>query len=222
MFARRLGVLVSSLCLLLQLATFAAEPRAGADRRYQVDSAGSRIFVKVGSATLIGHEHGVEARLKSGQLALGGPGELVFDMGSFTADTAESRKRAGLAAGKISASDAKEVTKTMLGAEVLNVASFPTATFRMAAVTPLDQQPAGAPGTYQLAGDLTLHGTKRSLQLPAKLDCAQQQGQMRLSGTFTIKQKDFGIQPYSTAAGIVRVADELEITGDLILIPAQE
>lgn len=222
MFARRLGVLVSGLCLLLQSATFAAEPPAGAGQKYQVDTAASRIFVKVGSATLIGHEHGVEARLKSGQLALGGPGELVFDMGSFTADTAESRKRAGLEVGKISASDAKEVTKTMLGADVLNVASFPTATFHMAAVTPVDQQPAGAPGTYQLAGDLTLHGTTRSLQLQSKLEGAQQQGQMRLSGTFTIKQKDFGIKPYSTAAGLVRVADELQITGDLILVPAQK
>ena len=189
---------------------------------YRLDTDASRIFVKVGSATLIGHQHGVEARLKSGKLALGGGGELVFDMGSFTADTAESRKRAGLAGEKISASDAKKVTQNMRGAEVLDVARFPTATFQITAIKAMDGQAAGPPSLYQLEGNFTLHGTDKKLQLKAKLEGAGPQGQMKLIGSFTIKQSEYGIKPYSTFGGIVKVADELEITGDLLLIPTAQ
>jgi len=166
----------------------------------------------------LGHPHGVEARLKGGTLTFGGDGEMVFDMASFTADTPESRKRAGLAQG-VSASDAKKVTETMRGAEVLDVAHFPTAVFHMTAIKPLDKQEAGAPGIYQLEGAFTLHGKEQKLQLKAKLESLDHQ-QMRLSGSFNIKQSDYGIKPYSTLGGAVGVSDELEITGDLVLTPA--
>ena len=212
------GVRLIGLCLSLQLAAIAAGP-AAQSKTYQVDTDTSRIFVKVGSATRLGHPHGVEARLKSGKLTLGGDGELVFDMGSFTADTLESRKRAGLEGEKVSDSDAKKVTQNMRGADVLDVTRFPTATFQMTAVKALDGQAAGAPGMYQLEGSFTLHGTEKKIQLKAKLESAEPQGQMKLAGSFTIKQSDYGVKPYSTFGGLVRVADELEINGDLLLVP---
>jgi hypothetical protein len=31
------------------------------------------------------------------------------------------------------------------------------------------------------------------------------------------KQTDFGMKPYSTLAGMAKVADALEVTGDLVL-----
>src|SRR4051812_32335317 len=102
------SVLVGAICLSFPSPWSAAEPAAPA-KRYQVDTDHSRVFVKVGSATALGHPHGVEGRLQSGRLTPGGDGELVFDMGTFTADTAESRKRAGLEREKVSASDAKKV-----------------------------------------------------------------------------------------------------------------
>lgn len=219
MFIRSLivGVLVNGICLSFQLATFAAEA-AVQGKVYQVDTDASRVFIKVGSATHLGHPHGVEGRLKSGHLTLGGDGELVFDMASFTADTTESRKRAGLEGEKVSASDAKKVTETMHGKEVLDVARFPTATFRMTAVTPLDRQAAGAPGMYQLEGTFALHGTEKKPPLKARLEGTARPGQMKLTGSFTIKQSDYGIKPYSTFGGVVKVSDELEIMGDLLLI----
>src|SRR5262249_16969897 len=74
-----------------------------------VDYEPSRIYVKVGTATRLGHEHGVEGNLKSGKLTLGGDGEFVFDMASFTADTSLARKRVGLERKKVSANEAKKV-----------------------------------------------------------------------------------------------------------------
>src|SRR5205823_94917 len=69
---------------------------APAGPSYEVDSKSSRIYVKVGTATRLGHEHGVQGSLKSGKLSLGGGGEFIFDMASFIADTTEARERVGL------------------------------------------------------------------------------------------------------------------------------
>jgi polyisoprenoid-binding protein YceI len=224
MFARRLfpsGILISGICLLLyHLVPARAEP-AAQGTVYQIDTNSSRVFVHVGSATALGHPHGVEGQLKSGKLSFGAGGELVFDMATFTADTEESHKRVGLEREKTSASDAKKATATMRGSEVLNVPRFPTATFHITAVKALDGQAAGAPGIYLIDGTFNLHGTDRTIQIKAQLQPAQQQGTVKLTGSFKIKQTDYGIKPYSMFAGVIKVADELQISGDLLLTPAQ-
>src|SRR5262249_60666172 len=91
MFARYLLVLS---CLLGAAVVAAGQKKAG--NAYQVDTKTSQVFVKVGSATRLGHPHGVEGGLKSGELTLGGTGTLVFDMASFTPDTPPARTRLGL------------------------------------------------------------------------------------------------------------------------------
>jgi polyisoprenoid-binding protein YceI len=201
--------------LLLRPAILNEEPRG--TQTYEIDTNVSRVFVKVGSGTVLGHPHGVEGRLKSGTLTFGRDGTLVFDTGSFTADTLESRKRAGLQPLTVPASDAKKVTETMRGSSVLDVSRFPTAEFHMTSLTPLDRQALGAPGTYRLEGEFTLHGVRRKLQFPARLEPSQQQRQMRLTGSFSFKQSDYGIKPYSTFGGVVSVTDWLTIMGDLTL-----
>jgi len=89
-----------------------------------------------------------------------------------------------------------------------------------AAAKPLDGQAVGAPGQYQLEGNLKLHGVQKKLQFRARLDGLEGRQQMRLTGSFPPKQSDYAMKPYSTLAGLVSVADELEITGDLLLVPA--
>jgi polyisoprenoid-binding protein YceI len=197
----------------------APEKKTATSATYEVDSEGSRIYMKVGTATRLGHEHGVEGNLKSGKLTLGSGGELVFDMASFTADTAEARKRVGLARKKISKNEAKKVTATMRGGDVLNVTKYPIATFRISSITPLDKQAAGEPGAYQVEGRFTLHSTEQRLLFKASVEAPDKQGRIRISGTFTIRQTDYGIKPYSGAGGLAKVADELEISGDLVLKP---
>jgi polyisoprenoid-binding protein YceI len=196
--------------------TRAAEPAAA----YEVDVEVSRIYVKVGSTTRLGHAHGVEGKLKSGKLTLGGPGEIVFDMASFTADTADARKRVGLEDKKVTETEAKTVTETMRGERVLDVDKYPTATFQIASITPLDKQPAGRPGGYELEGRFTLHGVERKLQVKAKLEATDKPGILKLTGTFTVRQTDYGIKPVVAVGGLAKVADELEITSELSLRPA--
>ena len=214
-----LAVAVSLPLCSASLSARAARQAGARAATYEVDAGASRVYVKVGTATRLGHEHGVQGKLKSGKLTLGGGGELVFDMASFTADTAEARKRVGLEKKKVSANEAKKVTDAMRGTDVLDVAKYPTATYRIDSITPLDKQAAGEPGAYQVEGRFTLHGTEKKLSFKAKVERGDKEGRLRMSGTFTLKQTDYGIKPYSAAGGLAKVADELEISGDLVLKP---
>jgi polyisoprenoid-binding protein YceI len=221
------SLLVSlSLCLLVWLASpaliLASDDTKPATKKptYQVDASASRVFIKAASATRLGHPHGVEGKLKSGKVAFGGAGTLVFDMTSFEADTMEARKRVGLAGKKVSKNEAKKVTTAMRSSAVLDVEEYPTATYRITAVMPLDKQAPGQAGAYRLEGRFTLRGKEQKLQIKAKVERAGKGG-LKMTGSFTLRQTDYGITPYSALGGLAKVADELEIWGDLVLKPAR-
>src|SRR5215475_11218389 len=114
-FRSGIAVLALAACLHWGVTTAPARPDTKAAPSYEVDSKASRIYVKVGTATRLGHEHGVQGGLKSGKLSLGGGGELVFDMASFTADSPEARQRVGLGKKRVSRNEAKKVTEAMRG-----------------------------------------------------------------------------------------------------------
>jgi polyisoprenoid-binding protein YceI len=224
MFAQRLRRRAGLLALAANLYLLAPGWPACADEKraatsYEVDTKASRIFVMVDKSTRLGHQHGIEGRLKSGHLTFGGAGELVFDMASFTADTEEARRRVGLADKPVSEHEARHVTDTMRSAKVLDVAQFPTAAIRASSITPLDKQAAGAPGMYRLEGRFNLHGAERRIRFKAKAERGEPEGTLRLTGVFTIKQTDYGIEPVSAAGGLFRAADELAFHGDLVLRP---
>lgn len=186
---------------------------------WRVDTKQSRIYVRVDAATRLGHSHGVIGRLASGGLNTNGTGELVFDMTSFVADTPDARSYVGLDP-KFSASDSQKVNSNMLGSDVLDVSRYPKAIFSITSVKPLDGR-MGAPGRYQLQGSFTLHGIKQPLQFQANAESAKP-GLLRLRGNFTILQTSYNIQPYSALGGLVRIADALQIYGDLLVETAAQ
>ena len=180
----------------------------------EVDTDGSRIYVFVGK-TGLGHDHGIVGRLVSGRVILDAPqnaGQLVFDMPSFLADTPEARKALGLA-GETDASTRKQTTANMLGPDVLDVAHHPTATFDIESALRPQRPVNGAKPTVDLVGTFTLHGVARKVVIPAEVGAAGRV--LRLIGSFRIKQTDFGIKPYKKFGGVVGVADELVIHGDI-------
>ena len=178
----------------------------------QIDLTRSRVYVSV-DKTGLGHEHGIEGKIKSGGIQFGataGAGTIEFDMASFAADTDRARKYVGLQ-GNTSESTRQQVNKNMLGADVLNVAKYPTATFAIESA--LHKKTKQGTPVVELKGEFTLHGKSRPLTLYAQL--SQQNDQWNLRGDFTIRQTEFGITPYSAALGTVGVADQLKIFGDL-------
>jgi polyisoprenoid-binding protein YceI len=116
----------------------------------------------------------------------------------------------------VSSNEAKKVTAAMRGRDVLDVESYPTATFHITTVTPLDKQAPGQAGAYRLEGKFTLHGKEQPLKITAKVDHGRK-GALKMTGSFTIRQTDYGITPYAALGGLAKVADELEISGELVL-----
>jgi polyisoprenoid-binding protein YceI len=213
--ASRFGVAVLAAGVLLAISS------AAHGQTYQVDTQASRVYARVEPGGRLGHAHGVQGLLTSGNIDLAGTGSFVFNMGSFICDTPEARQYVGLN-GSVSSSDQKKTTNNMLGSDVLNVATYPSAIYKITLVTPLDGQTAGQAGRYQLEGSFTLHGATRRVKFVAKAAETQTKGVLRLSGQFTIAQSDYGITPYSAVGGLVTVADDLTIWGDLRLIPGQK
>ncbi len=181
----------------------------------------SRVYVKVGKVGL-GHEHAASGKLKSGRLHFDQPdssgsfGTLVFDMTTFEADSDASRAYIGLA-GKTDDDTRKKVNENMLGKEVLDVASFPTATFDAKRVTKLEEKSKRGLPKYKFEGDFTLHGVTKPIEFTA--DVEEVKGWQHLRGGFAILQSNFGMKPYSTMLGAVGVADRLAIYGDLFVAP---
>ena len=96
--------------------------------------------------------------------------------------------------------------KHLKSADFLDVAVFPTATFKATKVTQTGEK------TADIAGDLTLHGVTRPVVLQAVFNQAGPNPmvktyQIGFSGTAKIKRSDFGITAYVPAVG-----DEVTLT----------
>ena len=194
-----------TLCLLPPPAAFVAQIPAygGPDSVvYHVDP-GSRLVVKTGKAGLFGfagHTHVIRARAISGR--------LVYHPGTATSylrlrvptdslevltppDTAEIRK----------------VTAAMR-TEVLHVDRHPEMIFAADSVR-------AESGKVDLQLAITMEGTTR--RVPVQADVTIGPDTIRAAGTFTAKQTDFGIKPFSGGpAGTVKVADKVTFCFDLV------
>lgn len=179
-----------------------------------IDTSSSRVYTYVGK-TGFGHEHAVEGKIKSGSLNLGvrsNAGEIVFDMTTWRADTAQARQYIGLS-GTTSASTQKDVNANMLGSAVLNVQKYPTATFEVNSALPLQQKSSSGKPLYQLSGKFTLHGVARKMNIVAEV--TEKKDSYHLRGNFSILQSHYGITPFSKAFGAVGVTDQLKIYGEI-------
>jgi polyisoprenoid-binding protein YceI len=215
----RLAVFVVG-CAILGGESAARQPPPAGNHPGNIDLINSRVYVFVGKKGL-GHDHAVVGMLREGHVqfdAAEQAGQLVFDMGSFRADTADARKVLGLP-GETDAKTQQQVNDNMLGPDVLDVARHPTATLTIRSAL-RSQRPAPGPlPLYELSGTFTLHGVARAVVVFAEVETVG--GIVRLKGRFPIKQTDFGMKPYAKFGGVVGVADELKIYGDIRLVAAQ-
>jgi polyisoprenoid-binding protein YceI len=165
----------------------------------------SRLVVKTGKAGLFGfagHTHVIRARAVSGRLVyhpgrpasylrLGVPTESLEVL--TPPDTAEIRR----------------VTKAMR-TEVLHVDKYPEMTF---AAESLDAKS----GKMEMKLALTMEGTTR--QVPVSADVTIHPDSIRARGSFSARQTDFGIKPYTGGpAGTVKVADRVTFCFDLLAL----
>ena len=105
------------------------------------------------------------------------------------------------------AKDVPEVQQVMLSERVLDVKKFPTIAFTSRSVKVSKGSDADA--TLVIAGDLTLHGRTRAIQVPTRVRI--EDGKVTAQGSFEIQQTAFGIEPVSAGGGTVKVKDAVTV-----------
>jgi polyisoprenoid-binding protein YceI len=113
----------------------------------------------------------------------------------------------GLYAEPLTPEQRKATRAHMLSRGALDSARYPWARLHIAA-------PSTAQGAVRITIALTLHGVTRDLHAATQLSVNARQ--LLANGTFTIRQSDFGITPYSALLGALKVADPLDIRYHLV------
>ncbi len=191
------------------LLALGAAPIGAEQRIYAVDAAASAVTIHVGKAGLFkfaGHEHEVAAKQVSGEI-VGDAADLARASVGLAFDAAALQ-----VSGKGEpADDVPKVQAKMVGAELLDVARFPSIVFRSTSVS----GKAVAPGSYDLTvqGNLTLHGATRPLTVAVHVEIKGDT--LTASGKAELKHTDFGLAPVSVA-GVVKVKNEIGVAFTIV------
>jgi len=180
------AVIMSVLSLCLSVASLHAAQR-------QIDPAQSSFTIYVGRAGLLaaaGHDHVVTAPIAEGAIDDGEPASVNFRVESVSLTVLPE--------------DHQTEVQQNMQERVLESSSFPDIRFASTQV-----QPAGN-SQWDVIGQLTLHGQTHPVHLHVRLIDG------KYSGSTSIKQTSFGIQPVSAGGGTVKVKDELKIDFSIV------
>jgi hypothetical protein len=171
---------------------------------FRVESRESLVVIEVrrsGSLARLGHDHVVSSREVVGYVAPDkGRADLYLALAGMQVDEPALRAEAGLDT-QPSESDIEGTRANMLE-KVLEADKFP---FALIGVSGANARRGDVP----LSVTIALHGSTRTLQVPARID-ADADG-MSVTGTFSFDQTDFGITPYSLLGGAIAVRNGIEL-----------
>jgi polyisoprenoid-binding protein YceI len=175
--------------------------------RYVIDSASSRFTVQAFAGGLLssfGHNPIIAIPDFSGEVRLAED----ITQSSFTMTVRADSLRV---ASDISDKDRIELERIMKE-KVLQIDEYLEIVYNCSKIS------ASATGEGQywaaLNGELTLHDVTRALTIPARVIV---NGEMlRASGTFSLLQSDYGIEPVSVAGGTLKVKDEVKFTFEIV------
>jgi polyisoprenoid-binding protein YceI len=173
---------------------------------YQIHPS-SRLVVKTGKSGLFGfagHAHVIRARAVIG--------ELVYYPGQPTSHLQFKLPTDSLEV--LTPPDTTEIRKVTeaMRTEVLHVDRYPEMTFSADSLR-------ASSGKMEMQLALTMEGTTRRVPVTASVTIGSDT--IRAVGSFTAKQTDFGIKPFSGGpGGTVKVADRVTFCFDLVAIRA--
>jgi polyisoprenoid-binding protein YceI len=172
---------------------------------YTIDPDASEVLIHVGKNgvfSFMGHTHEVVAPVGGGTIVL------------QSDDLAQSQVRVEFEAAALRitgkgepAADVPEVQRTMESDRVLDVERFARITFVSRSIRVVERK--GNRLRLSVTGDLTLHGVTSSLTTEVVSDVAPDR--LTASGTLTVRQTAFGIEPVTAGAGTVRVKDGVDV-----------
>ncbi len=180
---------------------------------YRVDAQLSRADILVfrgGKLARFGHDHLVSTTDIDGLVLVADPlsnsrADLVVPLDSLLVDPDDRRTDYGFEE-KISASVKTKTRRNMLE-KVLQAGDWPN--------VKITARISGSnPRLTLLEISFSLHGITRTFDSPAVIEISNDR--LRLAGSFTLLQTDYGINPYSVLAGGLRVRDSLEVHFEII------
>lgn len=177
--------------------------------RFRIDAARSDFMVRAfagGALFFKGHDHFVRPREFSGEVTLTPtaitPASLTMSVRA--ASLAETRE--------VFTEPQKQIINRELREIVVEPDKYPEITFRSTGVRV--DAPAGGEFRVRVAGDLTLHGVTRRVEIPARVTTTGDA--LRARGEFEISRRDFNIKATSAFHGTVRVRDRLRVIFDIV------
>jgi polyisoprenoid-binding protein YceI len=185
----------------------ASDPEKVIAVRYLIDSAASKFSVQAfagGLLSAFGHNPVITIPSFTGEVQL----TEQVEQSSFIMTIAAGSLRV---ASDVSEKDRLEIER-MMHERVLESVEYPEILYTCSKVSASKT----GEGQYWAAsnGDLTLHGTTRSLNIPARVSLTGES--LRAIGNFTLLQSDFGIELVSVAGGSLKVKDELKFSFDVV------
>ncbi|MGC2477662.1 MAG: YceI family protein [Candidatus Sulfotelmatobacter sp.] len=111
---------------------------------------------------------------------------------------------------KISDKDRDEIHCQMFN-DVLETDRFPVIVYECSQVS---ANGTGNRFWATLNGQLTLHGVTQPVPVSARV--LLNDGSLRASGEFPVRQSNYDIRPVSAAAGTIKLKDELKLTFDIL------
>ncbi|HEX5056399.1 MAG TPA: YceI family protein [Gammaproteobacteria bacterium] len=193
------------------------DPAAKGAPTHVVDSANSSARIRVyraGAISGLGHNHIVLARDIRGEAWLGtepaaAAFHLVLPVAAFVVDPPDLRAQAGPDfASKPSLEDVNGTRNNMLGERVLNAAQYPELEIWSERIRGSGDE-LTADVVVSARGQLSRVSVPVVINTSASATVAQ--------GSFSLRQTDIGITPFSILMGAIAVRDELEIEYNLSL-----
>lgn len=96
--------------------------------------------------------------------------------------------------------------------QILEVDKFPAIKFVSVSVS--NVQSDGDKRSFTLTGDLTVHGTTKRVNFPVTATLSEKE--LRAAGEEKVKLTDFGLKPFEKGMGLIKVADELKVTFNVV------
>jgi polyisoprenoid-binding protein YceI len=195
-----------------------AAPALAVARHYRIEPANSKLHVLVyrgGTMARLGHNHVVSSRNLSGSVwkgnSLDSSGfDIAVPVNDLVVDDNTARTAEGEDFPLNVSEDAKQSTKAnMLRSTLLDGARYPE--IRITSV-----RVEGDAISPMVIAALRIRDQTRQVAVPVTLQTTSTG--LQVSGTFEIKQTDFGITPLSIAMGALQVVDTLKIKFVLVAV----
>ena len=167
-----------------------------------------RIYAfRAGPAARLGHNHVLSAPQFTGFFYLPPSGaadgrfDLAFRLDQLEIDNPAYRSELGTAFSAILSPETIESTRQhLLGSNDLQAYQLPFVRIR-------SLQISGEAPKFAAEAQVEMHGQEREMWIP--LDVVGLPDRLSVSGSFVLRQTDFGVQPYSLLAGLLSVQDEV-------------